>query len=65
MASDQASRGRVRYTVKLWLYERDNEKWWDVVDNIHPPKVIYSFRSEAEALDRCRDLNVKWAKRGN
>ncbi len=60
MASDQGRGRRLRYDYqRREQLDKLGREWWDVVDYLHPPKVITSFRREVEAIAACRALNLR------
>ena len=37
----------------------DGRKSWNVLSNIHPPKVVATYTKEADAIMWCRHLNLR------
>ena len=57
MAGNQGRRRRVRYSYKIDGRDQYGRQMWDVVDTMHPPKVLGWFPTEVEAIEYCRKMN--------
>lgn len=59
MAGYQGRKRRVRFTYQYAGMDDNGHLEWNVIDNMHPPKVLGCFPTETEAILFCRKKNLR------